>query len=174
MKKLLPLLLIGSTALLVAADEPAKKEAAPAKAEAAKGVAAKLLSATAPFVNKDGELTQAEQKDLTDGGKATFEFTVEKDGQYELVAVVKAPDEDQNSFFINIDAVPEDPVMIWDIDVTAGYEERVVSWRGTNGDANNDEIKPKRFKLTAGKHKINLVGREPCSLKTITVRLVPG
>ena len=37
--------------------------------------------------------------------------------------------------------------MIWDIELTNGFEERVVNWRGT-GEAGSDEFNPKVFKLT--------------------------
>ena len=60
-------------------------------------------------------------------------------------------------------------MMIWDIDPTEGFEERAVSWRG-NGDASSDEFAPKRFHLTAGAHKLIVVGREPALLKSISIR----
>jgi hypothetical protein len=84
-------------------------------------------------------------------------------------ALVNAPGEDANSFYVNVDAQPEDPLMIWDFEVTNGFEERTVSWRG-NGTPESDEIAPKRFNLAAGAHKLILVGREPAQLKSITVR----
>jgi hypothetical protein len=59
--------------------------------------------------------------------------------------------------------------MIWDIDVTNGFEERIVSWRG-KGDVDNDEFKPMVFKLTAGEHKLIIVGREPTQLKSVSIR----
>jgi hypothetical protein len=117
---------------------------------------------------KDGVLTQPEQTELAGGGKAVFEFTIPKEGSYVIKAVVNAASEDANSFFLNIDAAPEDPLMIWDMDVTKDFEERTVSWRG-NGDANADEITPKVFKLTAGAHKLILVGREPMKLKSLAI-----
>ena len=125
---------------------------------------------TAPLVLKDGAISQPQQTELAEGGKAVFEFTLAKTGSYVIHAEVNAPAEDANSFFLNIDAPPEDPAMIWDIDVTNGFEERIVSWRG-KGDVDSDEFKPKVFKLSAGTHKLFLVGREPTFLKSISIRL---
>ena len=86
---------------------------------------------------------------------------------------MSAPDESSNSFFVNIDAQPTDPDMIWDIDLTTGFEKRVVSWRG-NGDASTDEITPKPFKLEPGAHTLIIVGREPGTLlKSLTIRPAP-
>ncbi|HEU5396555.1 MAG TPA: hypothetical protein VFV81_05255, partial [Verrucomicrobiae bacterium] len=62
------------------------------------------------------------------------------------------------------------PLMIWDIDVTSGFEERTVAWRG-NGDANNDEISPKKFALAAGPHQLIIIGREPTELKSVSLCL---
>ena len=83
--------------------------------------------------------------------------------------VVSAPDEDSNSFYLNIDAEPADPLMIWDLEVTSGFEERIGNWRGS-GDSGSGEFSPKVFKLTAGEHKLIIGGREPASLKSITIR----
>lgn len=124
---------------------------------------------TAPLVLTNGCLSQPEQTELAGGGKAIFPFAVTNEGDYVLVAVVNAPDESSNSFFVNVDADPQDPAMVWDIEVTGGFEERTVSWRG-NGDANSDEIAPKKFHLAAGAHKLILVGREPTQLKSISIK----
>jgi hypothetical protein len=112
-----------------------------------------------------------QQTELGEGGKAAFSFTVDQDGDYLVHAVVDAPAEDANSFFVNIDAPPESPLMIWDMEVTNGFEERIVSWRG-KGDASNDEFSPKVFKLKAGAHKLFAVGREPMQLKSVSIRPV--
>ena len=63
--------------------------------------------------------------------------------------------------------------MIWDMEVTKGFEERIVSWRG-NGDSSSDEFTPKVFKLTAGEHKLMIVGREPTFLKSVSIRPAPA
>lgn len=157
-----------------AQDSAPKAAATPAPGKEKDSAAAPVIpvskaQVTAPFVLKDDAISQPAQTEVSDGGKAVFTVTVPKDGNYVIHAVVNAVDEDSNSFFLNIDKQPEDPLMIWDIDVTKGFEERVVSWRG-NGDSSSDEFAPKVFKLTAGEHKIIIVGREHCFLKSISLR----
>ncbi|HEX2853100.1 MAG TPA: hypothetical protein VHO24_07675 [Opitutaceae bacterium] len=173
MKKILTLLSCSALAILAfaenAAPKPAPADAAKKDSAAAPMIPASKAQVTAPLALKDDAISQPAQTELADGGKAVFTISVPKDGNYVIHAVVNAPSEDANSFFLNIDAKPEDPLMIWDIDVTTGFEERVVSWRG-NGDASSDEFSPKVFKLTAGEHKVNIVGREPAFLKSISVR----
>lgn len=169
MKKFSTLLLIGVMAVPLFAQDAAKKAQPSPAAPVMLSVSKAAL--TAPLVLKDGAISQPQQTELAEGGKAVFEFTVAKAGTYEIYADVNASAEDANSFYLNIDAPPEDPAMIWDIDVTSGFQERVVSWRG-KGEPENDEIKPKRFNLTAGAHKLFLVGREPAELRSLSIRLV--
>jgi hypothetical protein len=128
---------------------------------------------SAPLVLTNGSFSQPETTELAGGGKAVFNFNITNAGNYVIQALVDAPAEDSNSFYVNVDAAPEDPAMIWDVDVTTGFEERTVNWRG-KGTAENDEIVPKRFNLTAGAHKLIIVGREPAQLKSITLRLAPN
>ena len=76
-------------------------------------------------------------------------------------ALVSASSLTGNSFYVNIDAEPEDPVMSWDINpVTSGFEQRLVSWRG-NGTAEANQFVPQVFQLTAGTHQLIIRGREP-------------
>lgn len=124
---------------------------------------------SAPFVLKDGAISQPAQTEVAEGGKAIFTFKVAEAGDYVIDAVVNAPDEDSNSLFLNIDAQPEDPLMIWDMEVTTGFAKRVVSWRGS-GDSSSDEFSPKVFTLSAGEHKLIVVGREPAQLKSVSFR----
>jgi len=130
---------------------------------------------TAPLVLTNGYFfLAAEQQEVAGGGKAVFNFSVTNAGNYVIETLVSAPDGSSNSFYVNIDAQPEDPEMIWDIDLTAGFEKRVVSWRG-GGDSSNDEISPKRFKLEVGAHTLVFVGREPGTLlKSLTIRPAPA
>ncbi len=114
---------------------------------------------TAPFVVSNGCLVQFCQTGSTEGGKLSFGFTVTNAGEFAIDAMVCAPNTNANSFYINIDAQPEDPGMIWDIPVTTGFESRVVSWRG-NGSPDKDRFTPKLFSLAAGPHKLVLGGRE--------------
>ena len=134
---------------------------------------AAVLTAPLALTNDYICLTTA-QAELPDGGKAVFNFSVTNAGNFEIETVVCAPDESSNSFFVNIDAPPVDPDMIWDIPVTSGFETRVISWRG-NGDSSTDQFTPKDFKLEAGAHTLILVGREPGTLlKTLTIRPAPA
>lgn len=96
------------------------------------------------------------------GGAAVYDFTITNAGSYEIEAWVNAPNENANSFYVNIDGQPQNnSTMIWDImPITSGFEQRTVSWRG-NGSENNDQIVPKVFNLSAGPHQIIFVGREP-------------
>lgn len=171
MKKLTAFMLVCSFASLTFAQDDAQKKSAPAAdSKTPSSIAASEAKVTKPMAVKDGVLAQPERTDLADGGKAVFEFTVAKDGDYEVYALVSAPDDDNNSFYVNIDTAPkDDPLMIWDIDHTNGFEERVVNWRGT-GEAGSDEFNPKVFKLTAGAHKLFLAGREPAQLKSVSIR----
>lgn len=125
----------------------------------------------APLYLTNGYLTQAgERTDGTDGGYAIFEFSITNAGDYVIHGTVSAPDEESNSFFLNIDEHPEDPTMIWDIVVAEEFEEQVVNWRGT-GASGSDEFDPKVFKLTTGKHRLFIYGREPnAKLKSLSIR----
>jgi hypothetical protein len=136
---------------------------------------ASAATLTAPLVLTNGCLSLAsDQAEVENGGKAVFTFTVTNAGNYVIESLVDAPSEDANSFYLNVDAQPEDPDMIWDIDVTSGFEKRVVSWRGSGTDS-SDEFAPKRFKLTPGAHKLIIVGREPgAQLKSLSIRPAPS
>jgi hypothetical protein len=143
---------VGAAALLAQEAGKQGRDSTPIPAAAAK--------VTAPLVLKEGALVQADRTDLPEGGKAVFEFTVAKAGTYYIHALVDAPGEDANSFYLSIDGPPTDPLMIWDIDVTNGFEERLVNWRG-KGEPESPEFRPRRFELTAGAHQLILTGREP-------------
>jgi len=129
---------------------------------------------TAPLVlTNDYLFLASDQAELAAGGRAVFNFIITNAGNYEIETLVNAPDESSNSFFVNIDAQPADPDMIWDIEVTTGFEKRLMNWRG-NGDANTDEFTPKRFKLEPGAHTLVVVGREPGTLlKSLTIFPAP-
>lgn len=172
MKKLSTFLLMCSFASLTFAQDAAQKKSAPAAdSKTPPSIAVSEAKVTKPMAVKAGVVSQPERTELADGGKAVFEFTVPKDGEYAVYAVVSAPDDDNNSFYVNVDTAPnDDPLMIWDIDLTSGFEERVVNWRGS-GEAGSDEFNPKVFKLTAGPHKLFMVGREPAQLKSVSIRL---
>lgn len=106
---------------------------------------------------------------MSGGGRAVFTFKVTAAGDYIVAGVVNAPDEDSNSLCLNIGAERVDPLMIRDLEVTSGFEERICNWRG-NGESSSGEFVPKSFKLTAGEHKLIIAGREPVSLKGVSIR----
>jgi hypothetical protein len=130
---------------------------------------------SAPFVLTNGYLYQpSNQTEVAEGGRAVYIFTITNAGNYVIHTVVKALAGESNSFFLNIDGTPEDPTMIWDIELTTDFAERVVSWRGSGSDS-SDEFVPKRFNLAAGKHKLFIYGREPdVQLKSISIRPAPA
>ena len=135
-------------------------------------LAASAAVVTAPIVltNDAIVLIGDGMAEVADGGKAVFNFTITNAGDYVAETLVNADDESTNSFFVNVDAQPTDPDMIWDIDVTSGFEKRIVNWRGS-GDSGTDEFAPKRFKLEPGAHTLVIVGREPGTLlKSLTIR----
>ncbi|MCX8089447.1 MAG: hypothetical protein N3I86_00710 [Verrucomicrobiae bacterium] len=115
---------------------------------------------TAPFGVSAGAVSQAVETDLISGGRAVYAFNVPSQGQYTVTAWVNAPTTSANSFYINVNAEPTDPYMIWDVlPLTSGFEARTVSWRG-NGTFDNNEFNPKVFTLTAGAHSLVVIGRE--------------
>ena len=87
-------------------------------------------------------------------GEALYNFVITNAGNYVIQALVNAPNDSANSFYVNIDAQPVDPTMAWDIfPFTSGFQNDIVSWRGTGSDTNN-QFNPKIFALTAGAHQI--------------------
>jgi hypothetical protein len=116
---------------------------------------------TAPFILTNGYIYQSIQTTtVTNGGRAAYNFTIAQTGTYVVQTTVNAPNDGANSFFVNIDAEPQSPTMIWDIfPFTSGFEQRTVSWRGTGSDTNNQYI-PEVFTLTAGPHQLIIRGRE--------------
>lgn len=175
MKAFSPILLAGALAIPSFAQD-AKPNAVPEQTSTTNKVMQPIATfpvsagvVSAPLVLTNGYISQPEQTDVAGGGKAIYNFTITNAGNYVIQAVVNAPGEDANSFYVNVDTQPEDPVMIWDIEPTNGFEERTVSWRG-NGDASSDEFAPKRYNLSAGAHKLIIVGREPAQLKSVSIR----
>ena len=114
---------------------------------------------TAPFVSSGGSISQPSESGLNDGGRAAYSFNVTSAGNYQVEMSVNAPSEANNSVFVNIDAEPQDPSMVWHIPVTAGTENRVVSWQGA-GTYDAPQFVPKTFTLTAGTHQLIVRGRE--------------
>jgi hypothetical protein len=118
---------------------------------------------TSPFIITSGYIYQPFQTNLANAGRAAYSFSITAAGSYVIRTMVNAPGDGANSFFLNIDAEPQDPYMIWDIPITAGFEQRVVTWRG-NGTFDNNEFVPKVFDLTQGPHQLIIRGREANTL----------
>ncbi|HEY5914250.1 MAG TPA: Ig-like domain-containing protein, partial [Verrucomicrobiae bacterium] len=124
---------------------------------------------SAPFYITNSAICQPVYTSLSSGGRAVYTFTAPSSGDYLVSAQVNAPSVDNNSFFVNIDAEPTDPPMIWDIPVTSGLVSRTASWRG-NGTIDAPQFAPKVFTLSAGTHQLIVRGREGnCQLGTITI-----
>jgi hypothetical protein len=115
---------------------------------------------TSPFTVTDGYVYQViHTPDPSQGGKAVYRFYLPAPGNYVIRAVIDAPNNGANSFFVNIDAEPVSPDMIWDVPLTSGFEERTVSWRGS-GSPDQSEFIPKFFPLFSGEHELVIRGRE--------------
>lgn len=114
---------------------------------------------TSPMVATNGYVYQPFETGVTNGGTATYTFTITNAGSYVVQALVNAPNDAMNSFYVNIDAMPTDPYMVWQIPLTTGFQNEVVSWQG-NGTFATPEFVPEVFNLTAGTHQLIFVGRE--------------
>src|SRR5204863_6947997 len=64
---------------------------------------------TAPFVVNGTYISQPSQTSVTAGGRAAYTFTVTNDGSYVIQGFVNASGDAANSFYVNIDAEPQDP-----------------------------------------------------------------
>ena len=114
---------------------------------------------TAPFTTNGGYLSQSVNTGVTNGGSAIYEFMITNGGNYVISANVNAPNTGANSLYVNVDNPPTDPTAIWDIPVTSGFATQLVSWRGTGTETNNQYV-PEVFNLSAGTHKLIIIGRE--------------
>jgi hypothetical protein len=128
---------------------------------------------TAPFVLTNGFIYQPANTGVANGGKATYNFSITTGGTYVVDALINAPTVSHNSVYLNIDALPTDPTMIWDIDPTTGFEQRVASWRGSGADG-SDEFVPQMFNLTPGAHQLIIIGCESnVQLQQISIVALP-
>jgi hypothetical protein len=175
MKQFSAVFMACALAIPAAAQDATKTNSAAATAHApGQTFLASAATVTAPLVfTNDYIHLESDMADVAAGGKAVFHFSITNAGDYQIESVVSATDDSSNSFFANIDAQPTEPDMIWDIDVTDGFEKRLVNWRG-DGDASNGQFVPKTFKLGIGDHTLILVGREPdARLKSVTIFPAP-
>jgi hypothetical protein len=147
--------------------------AGPAPTEASLSFSAASGIVTSPFVVANGYIYQPVLTGATNGGQAVYNFVITNAGSYVIQALVNAPDTGANSFYVNIDAQPQDPTMIWDIPVTTGFEQHAVSWRGNGTDTNNQFV-PKVFSLSVGTHQLVVEGREAnAQLEQISFKTLP-
>ena len=64
---------------------------------------------TSPFIITNGSVYQPIQTLDVNGGRAAYNFTTATTGNYVVHGMVNAPHGATNSFFVNIDAEPQDP-----------------------------------------------------------------
>jgi len=138
-----------TVALLLACSFPAQQLTLQADSGAISG----------PFVATNGCIYQAVQTTNTNGGRAVYSFSVTNPGSYAIQANAGAAHTGGGSFYVNVDAEPQDPEMIWDIPAISGFEKRWIGWRG-KGTALKPQFKRKTFQLTAGVHQLIVRGRE--------------
>ena len=138
--------------------------------------ATNAATVTSPFVLANGYLSQPVQTTvISSAGEATFNFSITNTGNYVIQAMVNAPSDPANSFYVNIDAQPVDPTMCWDIfPFTTNFQQRIVSWRGNGSDTNNQFV-PKIFPLAVGTHQIIWAGREAnTELQSFSILQLPN
>jgi hypothetical protein len=120
---------------------------------------------TGPFtINADRTISESvDVDDPTLGGRAVYGFSIANPGDYTVVGEVYISAADSDSFFVNIDAEPTSPDMIWDVPIYAGFTNRVASWRLLGG-------APKIWTLNTGTHQLIICGREAgAKLRTVTI-----
>ena len=116
-------------------------------------------SLSGPFIVSNGSVLQSSETSLSSSGRASYTFSISNAGDYVVEATVNAPNDSYNSLYVNIDEEPTDPVMIWDIPITSGFERRSVNWRG-GGTYDSNQYVPRVFTLSPGSHQLIIRGRE--------------
>jgi hypothetical protein len=125
------------------------------------------------FATTNGAIYQTVETSTTNGGRATYNFTLTNAGSYVVQILLNAPNTAANSLYLNIDADPQDPTMIFDVPLTSGFEQRIASWRG-NGTFDNNQFVPKIFNLSAGAHQLVILGREAnVQMQTFSILKLP-
>ena len=144
-------LALSGSALSDSASQPA---VLPLSFESTAGSIRTPFAATAGYVSQSVETSSPSA-----GGQATYDFEISAAGNYTISAIVLAPTDGSNSFYINIDSQPTDPTMIWDLPLANSPTAAMVSWRGA-GSPTDNEFLPKSFNLSPGVHKLIIRGRE--------------
>jgi hypothetical protein len=123
-------------------------------------ITAPFTTNSAGYISQSVDVSNSGAAGITNGGQAVFTFNIATAGSYTISASVNAANSSSKSFWLNIDSLPTDPTMIWDVfPYTVGFENRTVSWRG-NGGPTAEQFNPQVFNLTAGTHQLIIVGRE--------------
>jgi len=131
-------------------------------------IGADSASVAAPFTLSNGMISQPLLTTVTTGGRAAYTFNNAFPGNYVVSAQVKAPNSSANSFYVNMDAEPTDPMMIWNLAVSSGLTNETVSWQGVS-----DSV-PKVFFVSAGTHQLIVRGREAnAQLGSMTIAPAP-
>lgn len=118
------------------------------------------------FGTENGSLRQLFDVDKPwNGFLATYRFNISQGGTYMIRTRVSAPSTERNSFFVNMGQEPigSSDAMVWDIPVTSGFEERIMTWRGSGSETNN-QVNPLTFDLSPGTHNFYIRGREANTL----------
>ncbi len=116
----------------------------------------------APYYVTNGAVVQDVQTTVaSDGGRASYAFTITNAGTYTVSVVVNAPDGGADSVFVGMDTEPGD-ANVWSIPNTVGFEQRGVRFSGETNDH--------AFALTASQHTLIFRGREAgCQLDRIVI-----
>ena len=124
---------------------------------------------SAPFAAVNDMVYQTSNTGVADGGRATYSFSIAIPGYYLVSMEVNTPNDSANSLYVNIDAEPTDPTMIWDVPISTATTAQTVSWRGS-GTFDHNEFAPKVFSLGAGTHQLIVRGREAnCQFGAVTI-----
>ncbi len=116
----------------------------------------------APYYVTNGAVVQDVQTTVaSDGGRASYAFTITNAGTYTVSALVNAPDGGADSVFVGMDTEPGD-ANVWSIPNTVGFEKRSVRFSGETNDH--------AFALTASQHTLIFRGREAgCQLDSLSI-----
>lgn len=113
---------------------------------------------------------------VKDEGRAVYAVVIPAPGEYKIVTEIDASSGGSNSFLVNFDSSPTDPIHTWDVvQLTSGFESREVTLRGANGTYDVPEFQPATWTLGAGVHYLIVDGRESDTrLKSLALTLIGG
>lgn len=109
-----------------------------------------------PFIATNGYVVQPLETNFANSGRAQFDIIISQAGSYVIRANVSSPDH-PSSVYVNIDAEPTAPNMIWDIPLSLEFTNRTVTWR-SDGTPTDNGCCPKVFNLTSGSHQLIIRG----------------